>query len=43
MRCGQEEESVPLTMADTFTGADDPAGWPGHLWLEGRTIVHLQS
>ncbi len=43
MRCGQEEESVPLTMADTFSGADTPAGWPGHLWLEGRTVVHLQS
>ena len=30
-------------MADTFSGANNPAGWPGHLWLEGRTIVHLQS
>ena len=30
-------------MAETFRGTDNPVGWPGYLWLEGRTIVHLQS
>ena len=21
----------------------EPEGWPGHIWLEGRTTVHLQN
>ena len=20
-----------------------PEGWPGHVWLEGRTLVHLKD
>tara|TARA_Y100000766_G_scaffold29026_1_gene20167 strand:+ start:847 stop:2211 length:1365 start_codon:yes stop_codon:yes gene_type:complete len=28
-------------MAGDNQGQSPPSGWPGHLWLEGRTIVHL--
>ena len=30
-------------MSDAYSGPDVPEGWPGHLWLEGRTIVHLKE
>lgn len=30
-------------MADPNTHEDVPLGWPGQLWLEGRTLVHLQQ
>ena len=30
-------------MAEGFGGENAPAGWPGHMWLEGRTIVHMQD
>ena len=22
---------------------DLPAGWPGSIWLEGKTIIHMQN
>lgn len=28
-------------MAEGDTGGNHPQGWPGQLWLEGRTLVHL--
>ena len=28
-------------MAEGDTASNHPQGWPGQLWLEGRTIVHL--
>ena len=30
-------------MGESFTGQESPQGWPGHLWCEGRTFVHLKS
>ena len=30
-------------MADPNTHEEVPLGWPGQLWLEGRTLVHLQQ
>tara|TARA_B110000003_G_scaffold63932_1_gene64552 strand:- start:1488 stop:2852 length:1365 start_codon:yes stop_codon:yes gene_type:complete len=30
-------------MADPNTNEEVPLGWPGQLWLEGRTLVHLQQ
>lgn len=30
-------------MADPNTNEEAPLGWPGQLWLEGRTLVHLQQ
>ncbi len=30
-------------MADPNTHEEVPPGWPGQLWLEGRTLVHLQQ
>lgn len=30
-------------MAEPSTKEDTPPGWPGQLWLEGRTLVHLQE
>ena len=28
-------------MAEGISGDPHPKGWPGQLWLEGRTVVHL--
>ena len=30
-------------MSDDATGMAAPEGWPGQLWLEGRTIIHLKQ
>ena len=30
-------------MAEGVGGENHPTGWPGHMWLEGRTIVHMQD
>ena len=30
-------------MGESFSGQETPGAWPGHLWLEGRTIVHLKD
>jgi len=30
-------------MSGDATGMATPEGWPGHLWLEGRTIIHLKQ
>ena len=30
-------------MSDDATGMATPQGWPGQLWLEGRTIIHLKQ
>ena len=30
-------------MGESFTGHESPDGWPGHLWCEGRTFVHLKE
>ena len=30
-------------MGESFSGQEIPDSWPGHLWLEGRTIVHLKD
>ena len=30
-------------MSDDATGVATPEGWPGQLWLEGRTIIHLKQ
>ena len=30
-------------MAESFSGEDSPDGWPGHIWCEGRTFVHLKE
>ena len=30
-------------MDEAFTGQEIPDNWPGSLWLEGRTIVHLKD
>ena len=30
-------------MGESFTGHESPEGWPGHVWCEGRTFVHLKS
>ena len=30
-------------MGESISGQDPPESWPGHLWLEGRTIVHLKK
>ena len=30
-------------MGESFSGQDVPDGWPGHLWCEGRTFVHLKT
>ncbi len=30
-------------MGESFSGQENPDSWPGHLWLEGRTIVHLKE
>ncbi len=30
-------------MSDDATGMATPEGWPGQLWLEGRTIIHLKQ
>lgn len=30
-------------MAESFSGEESPEGWPGHLWCEGRTFVHLKE
>ena len=30
-------------MGESFTGHESPEDWPGHIWCEGRTLVHLKS
>ena len=30
-------------MSGDAMGMATPEGWPGHLWLEGRTIIHLKQ
>ena len=30
-------------MAESFFGEESPDGWPGHIWCEGRTFVHLKE
>ena len=30
-------------MGESFSGQETPESWPGHLWLEGRSIVHLKN
>ena len=30
-------------MGESFTGHESPEGWPGHIWCEGRTFVHLKE
>lgn len=30
-------------MSGDATGMASPEGWPGQLWLEGRTIIHLKQ
>ncbi len=30
-------------MGESFSGREHPDGWPGHLWCEGRTLVHLKD
>ena len=30
-------------MGESFTGHESPEGWPGHVWCEGRTFVHLKD
>ena len=30
-------------MGESFSGDESPEGWPGHLWCEGRTLVHLKD
>ena len=30
-------------MGESFSGLKHPDGWPGHVWCEGRTFVHLKD
>lgn len=39
----QKQRWLGLSMADDVAVMSDPEGWPGQLWLEGRTIIHLNQ
>jgi tRNA (guanine26-N2/guanine27-N2)-dimethyltransferase len=30
-------------MGEEVQQGEHPAGWPGHMWLEGRTLIHLME
>tara|TARA_B110000444_G_scaffold253988_1_gene285743 strand:- start:1454 stop:2893 length:1440 start_codon:yes stop_codon:yes gene_type:complete len=40
-RCGLQGEVLRHVMGDEGAEGNHPEGWPGQLWLEGRTLVHL--
>ena len=40
-RCGLQVEAQRDGMGDRAGADSTPPGWPGQLWLEGKTMVHL--
>ena len=40
-RCGLQWGVLRLVMAGDEQRGEQPIGWPGQVWLEGRTLVHL--